>query len=329
MKNDELPKDVQDYDQGKLSEKKFVSMKIAIFVAAVLLALGINAAKGRSEPSLAKRSTSAARAVEEVAHFKVAATNGYSAWVTISNGRASVLLSKGHTAALYGTDRSVTSQDSYNASFRGLGKVMVRFHPRPGSAYSCRDELFERPGWFTGRIRFRGERNYTRVSGARVNGAVSVRSCGKKASTNQSKKTQSAKFEVKSLTVGKREGIEFRAGLDALKEVYAWESVVGIPLGLSSIDAFPVAFSAVSVGLEQGVKVVRIAVAGGSDRTFEVSSDQYARVAPGMPFTGAGVMDGCRPSSWQGNLKVRFPGREIRLAGSRSLATFESALLKC
>jgi hypothetical protein len=303
-------------------------MRTAITIAIVLLTFGIYASDGQGEQPRAAESTARSQSSAGFTLFKIAATQGYDATVSVSKGRAEILLRRGHSAALYTTERSAVSNDFYKAVFPGLGRVAVHFHPRLGGVLKCRGGSFEHRGSFTGRIQFRGERNYTRINSTRANGALVSRFC-KIAPTHPVTEAQAVKFKLSSLTVGRHEVVEFLAGLGAIKEIESWESADGIPLGLHALEAAPVTFSAVSLGIRHGVKVVRIAAAGGPRSSFSLTSDRYARVKPSKPFVGSGEMDGCRLSSWRGSLKVRFPGREIRLAGSQSIATLEPPSLGC
>jgi hypothetical protein len=143
------------------------------------------------------------------------------------------------------------------------------------------------------------------------------------------KPSKATKYKLHSVLFGKRQVVGFRAGRGAIDELEKWESEVGVPLGLQAVMKQPVGYSAVSISRQSGVSIVRLAAAGANSSSFVVTADNAVSVGPPSPFSGSGRMNICRPSSWQGDLNVRFPGEEVRLAGRDALALIEPVSPDC
>jgi hypothetical protein len=137
---------------------------------------------------------SASARVATQARFTLHASHGYTAEFSASGpgavilyGKASrtkppgrdgltVAVSKGHASAAYFHPAHFMPK-RISGRIGGLGRVRVRFHhqrTRKVSLSGCSGHIVRRIGVFTGTIRFRGERGYTRVRARRANGTVEV-----------------------------------------------------------------------------------------------------------------------------------------------------------
>jgi hypothetical protein len=276
------------------------------------------------------------RGAQKRASLRIHGTNGYEISIVISNQGGSVVASKGHTAALYSTRRSRVKGRHYEASFGRFGKIAIQFEPgarQPGTC-SPRHAVVS-PGTFSGTIKFHGETLFTEVLATTAPGAVIGPSCSRAAQTNRGTVTHrrsgghTSGPSVHALTIEKGDVVQFRAGGDAIRAIHGWESGVGIPLGLSSLTAKPTGFSAISLGHKFGVRIVRLAAAATAEGAVSVSGAGELTARPSAPFAGVGQMAVCRPGSWHGDIRVQFPGKEMRLASPGTLAVVKPSPANC
>jgi hypothetical protein len=270
------------------------------------------------------------------ASLKIYGTHGYEVSIAISNQGGSVVASMGHTAALYSTRQSQREGRHYQARFGKFGRINMQFDPDAGQHNTCsQDHGVVSVGTFSGTIQFHGEESFTKVFATRVSGTVIRPSCSRATQTNggnvTNKKTgrRTSGPSLHALTVEKGDVVQFHAGADAIRAISGWETGVGIPLGLSSLRGKPEGFSAISLGHKFGVQIVRFAAAATTKDALSISGAGKLIARPSAPFAGVGHMNICHPASWHGDIRVQFPGREARLAGTRTLAVVKPSPANC
>jgi hypothetical protein len=210
------------------------------------------------------------------------------------------------------------TRTSLKASFSGLGRVDVEFHPThsdPSGRPRCNEVVHGERGLFRGRIEFHGEGGYTSVDAHRAKGKAlglgSLRNCVG--------------------TVSRPHGRNLKAILRALlglggpqakqtRILAEWKQ----PLGGVFFEATQVGrdrtqFLAAEQTTVGRLAILHIARANGSAK--RLASDPaltFANVSPPAPFSGSGDLrhgpDGLK--LWTGNLAVSFPGApDVPLTG--------------
>jgi hypothetical protein len=110
----------------------------------------------------------------------VGGTHGFTISISRSSGWVTLHASSDEGAAVYLVRPRRSSRNGIRARFPGVGRIAVRFHPS-GPPVRTKAPFFpgcrgggeiEQPGTFTGTIRFRGERDFTRVAARRARGLV-------------------------------------------------------------------------------------------------------------------------------------------------------------
>jgi hypothetical protein len=248
----------------------------------------------------------------------VEGTHGVSIAVTRVGHRVELSASQGDRAAIYIVHPQRSSRDGIRATFPGLGRIAVRFHPSGQARHSprfpgCRSggEVTQH-GTFTGAIRFRGEHGFTRVAVGRAHG--SVLHSFKEVCAQSDGNGDSKHVPAYSLTAYDKSG--GRAVLFT-----AWQSTV--PEDTPSDALYFVS----SLERRLGMRVVRVALARGDLDTFVIAGPDSASVAPSAPFSGTAAFSGTPngQSEWTGTLTVDLPGAEgVALAGP----SFSSSLCR-
>lgn len=290
---------------------------------------------GQSLASVESKRKANAEAVPKRANFKLTGANGYAVSVTISNQGSTIVASKGHTAALYSARWSRVKEGNYEASFSKFGHINVHFDRNARRAVACsRHPLATQAGTFSGVIKFQGEAKFTVVSAKTAPGVVASADCKSLARANRVEVVSQAgkpasSFSLHALTVEKGSVVEFYAGSNAIQSMSGWENKVGVPLGLDALKHRAVGFSAVSFGRKYGVRIVRLAAAASPGNAFLILTSGKLTARPSAPFAGIGQMAVCRPGSWHGDIRIQFPGREMKLAGARTLAVVKPTPKNC
>ena len=240
--------------------------------------------------------------------LSVKGTNGFRITVSHTNRRIELTASEGDAAATYLVPATKPALDGeIEARFPRRGRVSVRFHPSgpphrfpPFGLPECNGggEVKQR-GTFRGTIRFRGERDFTRVATTSAPGFVfrSIREVCKDTSPNDGSSSEPT-YSVSALTGAQGRFVTFTA----LR-----------PGPGSEIDDGATFFGS-SFERRRGMKVVRVAVAQAEDETFAISGPPgrptAASVAPPAPFHGTAEFDGtvAGQALWEGTLTVDLPG---------------------
>ncbi len=248
--------------------------------------------------------------------------------IVIWSKAASIVVSKGHAAAVYSTGSSSINGNRFKANFRRFGRVRVRYRQNLGKSHSrgelgCRMRRAVRPGLFTGEIAFEGEAGYVRVSAGRANGYLLLESeeDGEQCPGSESKEVlpeseSNSPYRLRGFTLTAGDFVWFYGGRGALTEAHVWESRWDVPLGLKAIAEKAVPYVAFTLERKSGLLIKRVVATRGSRNTLSVDSGNIATVDPPWPFTGQGRIGACwRIPHWHGNLRVSFPGREVSLIG--------------
>jgi hypothetical protein len=246
--------------------------------------------------------------------------SGYSPTAALSlNG------SKGYFLFLEGSGRTVTltviardfqgvasyetrgrvSANAIRARFGNRGRILVAFRPsgrikRKHPPRRCKGEPRTTvPGVFVGRIKFRGEENFTRVSAGRAKGSLRFSSRWR-CKTNPGFGRVPSPPEVDDTTLLEATASRSRRSFG----VSGWRPPE---------EHGSTLFSATSIERRGSLKIERFALALGPERTFIFDEAlSSATVAPPLPFHGSAIYllnpDGT--ANWSGSLSVDFPGAD-------------------
>jgi hypothetical protein len=313
--------------------------KMQVLVGTCALIIIFAAVAGAASASKSTRDlTSAARNKLE-AQITVPGTHGFRIEIKVSAAKAELMASKGHVANFYSTEHSAVRHGVFWARFGGLGEVSLRFVASRRGDRTNGGGCSVQPGKFYGQISFRGESKFTQLRRKAARGAVLIGGvsdpesdchAGRPAQGPPMPRPEGGESELRSV-IFRRDGfVRFYAGPHAVDQIQGWETGVGIPLGLPLIEKRPQAFSALSIETRNtGLRIVRLAAAGGPLKTFMATPDNVLTLTPPAPFFGTGQMEVCRPGSWEGTLKVVFPGKEVVLAGHQSAAAISPPSSSC
>lgn len=241
----------------------------------------------------------------------VKGTHGFVISVTQTGHDVSLEASQGSATAIYILPVKNPARDGIRAKFPGVGRVSVRFHPSGEPRHSppfpgCRggEEVLQR-GTFSGTIRFRGERGFTRVAVENARGTI----------------------RHASKEVCKNGGGNFKPEPSYSLDAHARSH--GRTIGFSALQTYAgsetdrrATYFASTLERRQGMLISRVAIAHAGLSTFAVmgppTRPDAASVAPPAPFHGtatyAGTVNG--QADWQGTLAVDLPGVPgVQLAG--------------
>lgn len=309
---------------------------VALALAALLwcLVAGSHLGYARAESNHALDSATGSKLSVD---FAVRGVNGYAISVSATRGR--IVLgaeARGSGGLATYTVPGRASQRGVRARFGSLGEVSVRFDPtrwtkRRRPPRGCRGKpSVQRFGFFRGKIVFRGEGGYTRVRHRRAKGSVTTRPrwrCGPREANLPDGPNidfehppfdpdmaipETPEVGVSTLSVkARRAGIEFGA----------------VSFGDLGEDVFGSAgmFVATTAERRGRVRIQRLVFLFGGD--VEITDEpESATVTPPKPFTGSSTFERHSDgnTSWTGNLRVSFPGREgVSLTDRRFTAALQ------
>jgi hypothetical protein len=254
--------------------------------------------------------------------FTLEGSNGYK--ITVSGdpggGRDSVQLSAdSHSGeAVYLTSGKV-SANRIEARFGKLGAVSVQFRPSgrqrrvkvPGKCFPRRPPMVSsRLGSFVGRIEFRGEQGYTRVSASGADGGVGdpLTNTPSKISCDTRESAGERKRELESISL--------EAASPSPEVSFSASRLFG-HRSLGDLLGEPVAadddylFLAASAEREGRMLIFRSTGALGGPKEFSFDDAlTSATVRPPAPFTGTGsfLRNADGSTSWTGDLAASLPG---------------------
>lgn len=226
-------------------------------------------------------------------------SNGYKISISEWNPDEVVLVAqKGRKlAAVYRTEGQV-KRKLVRAKFGSLGKIDVTFTKKgktkkrkPKGCTGTADRI--QPGVWKGTIRFKGENGYTKVNVSQAKGGL-VRSGGYICGSPPGGGDEPELYLGAMRTTPK----EF-VGLSVSKRY-------GVPSARPVFDAF--------VDEQKGkVSITRYAWVRGKPNQFTGTLEPpTASVSPPSPFKGSAEL---ADEVWSGNLKVKMPGRTVKLTG--------------
>ena len=274
--------------------------------------------------------------------FSLHGSNGYRFVVSGVNGRASLVASRGHTAAIYISSRVKVARRELTAKFGHLGVVSVRFHPSgrlrarelADTSSGCSGnprKVVDQLGTFVGEIRFRGEEGFAEVAASHATGRagpIQRQSCKRRTSSSKSqlartRVTRRIKPRLRAIAPVGRDLLDFRAGRGAISSLGALTS--GVDLSAGNLPEGGVPFSVVSIERKQAMQIARVAIAKGGVSSFRRGERMTAAtVSPPLPFSGVGHFRSCPERAWSGSLSVSLPGkRNEALTGKRFLLGVE------
>lgn len=249
----------------------------------------------------------AARAAPVLA-FSLLNSDGYKVTVTGSGPAVaiSVRRPKHRDETVYVTRGRVTAT-SIHATFPGLGRVAVGFHPaHPGvvAGARCKDVLDGAAGVFRGRIEFHGERGYTSVEAHRAKGHVVHRRGLRGCRGALSHPAAAALIEA---LLGRSEPQP-----KTTRVLAEWKQPLGgVFFEAKRVGGDRTEFLAVEQSTRGRLAILHLARArAGAGRLRSDPALSFATVRPPPPFSGSGDLrhgpDGRKV--WTGDLSVSFPG---------------------
>jgi hypothetical protein len=244
----------------------------------------------------------------------VKGTHGFVISVTQVGHRVELHASKGNASAIYILPMKNPPRESIRAKFPGLGRVSVRFHPSGEPRRSppwpgCRggEEVLQK-GTFSGTIRFRGERGFTRVAASSAPGIVRRFS---KEVCKDSDGNDHSRLEPTYSLVASTKSHGQTAAFTALR-----------PAPGAVFNDGSTYFGSL-LGNKRGMTILKYAVAITADMdTFAIGGPPErptsASVAPSSPFRGTATFQGTTDgqAQWEGTLEVDLPGAPgVKLTG--------------
>ncbi len=190
---------------------------------------------------------------------------------------------KGHAYASYNTGGTSTASH-VKADLGDFGKIDLRFHPKdsihpPLPGPKCHGKYKRTTGIWKGKIKFKGEDGYTKVSAKSGEGNYTIN------------------------------GVTCPGGGKTHKHVHLHAQASGAMFD-ADVRKKPGAkpeFSVFVTGVAGSVSIFRTAGVRGAPANFSYNGGYtHATVKPPAPFSGTGTFD--TPSSWTGSLKVDLPG---------------------
>lgn len=265
-------------------------------------------------------------------------SNGYRITVTGSKRVASLVASRGHTAAIFISPRVAMNSNGLTAKFGHLGVVSVSFQPSgrlrvrdapkvpPGCTVNP-GKVVDQLGTFSGEIRFRGEEGFTQAIKNQATGSVGPiqrRICKRLLSTDsalrraQVRPAYASPLLRASAPTG-RDIVDFRTGKGAISTLTAFRFYAN--LRARDLPSVGTPFSVVSIERKQAMIMVRLAIARGGLSSFVFNRAlTAATVSPPPPFSGMGHFRSCPVRKWSGSISVSLPGkRGEALTGRRFL----------
>lgn len=240
---------------------------------------------------------------ERFSRLTAKGTHGFRVTIERHAGRVELTASNGSAAAIYIVRSSKMPTDEIQATFPGLGRVSVSFHPS-GQAQRglavCRGRApLRQNGVFRGVIRFEGERGFTRINVDNARG-FTYRSF---------KEVCEGRGGTESETPPSYWLMENARSHGRVVVFAAMESVDGWGLGSSAT------FFASQRERQHGMLSVRVASAQADDDAFELSGPPLRPdsviLAPPPPFSGTASFQVFPPgglAKWEGTLAVELPG---------------------
>lgn len=242
---------------------------------------------------------------EQSSELTVRGTHGFRISIDRNAGEVELTASRRDTSATYAVRSAKAPADETKATFPGLGRVSLRFHPigKPKrQPPECKGRApIEQPGVFRGTIGFRGERGFTQVVATHARGDTyrSFKEVCKRSGFGHEKPPAAAAYSLAA--IGKSHGrtILFSAFKTKLEESSASGEAMYIALTFEK---------------RHGVSIARGALKRAPASTFTVEGPEAepdaATVSPRSPFDGTASFHGAAgpPGEWQGTLAVDLPG---------------------
>jgi hypothetical protein len=247
-------------------------------------------------------------------------SNGYDIQVEELNHRSvSLTAYKGSSQVVYLLRRIHGKGDGIEARFPGVGRVSVRFHQQgrtqgeAGFFPPCRGgETATRRGYFSGTIRFRGERGYTVVRARRARGEITTtakevckRSIFDDSDSEPEPTPEEAHLFANASSGGRRVG--FSANTTKLP--------AGTPVVFTNFFGF-------TWERRGRMYISRLVFVRGAEEDFSLGDagdfPQSATVTPPGPFRGSAFFQRASEgdNAWTGSLSVVLPGvGHVALAG--------------
>lgn len=295
--------------------------RAAALVLPVLAALG---ALGAAADDAAARG-----APLSLARFELHGSHGYRASFEAVGSELRLTVAR-RAEAVSSTVRywapAVTTPLAIESKLGGLGRVSVKFHPTGTAPYAWpSDEGCDDPavpgqvGYFSGTIRFRGERGYVELNAKRVAGRAATSSRWTCTPPNTRFLGSAGSSSATAAAVQEPE---------PEPPIFAVLAAAGPARGraffalASHPDEAPLPFFA-AITFEQrlGLAIERVVTARGPTRSFAFEDNlSGAMVEPPAPFAGNGSFErlGKGRKTWTGDLSVSLPGRpDVSLAGPK------------
>lgn len=252
---------------------------------------------------------------ERFSQLNARGTQGFQITIKRIAGRVELTASRRTATAIYIVRSEKASADGIKATFPGLGRVSVRFHPsgrvQRGPAFCRGRPWFTQHGIFSGVIRFEGELGFTRIALQNARGFVHRRfreTCKGKGNSGAGR---SRDFPFYSFAErGRSQGrTTFFTTLKRIDET----AVVGSATYFASQQE-----------RRHGMTSVREASVSADPDTFAIagppSQPESATITPPPPFSGTASFQASPGAlaEWEGTLAVELPGVEtVQLTGSQ------------
>lgn len=254
--------------------------------------------------SLFAATEASAKAKQFSVSLQPKASKGYDVFISGSYSQPGevVLYASGKEGSAIYETKGKFSDNSIKATFKGLGKVKAKFKPKgkpetSGPPKGCTGpDSVSQEGTWTGKISFKGENGYTKVSTKKAPGSVTE-------------------------TIGNKPfdcgGGGGGGGTPQPKDcVHLSLTSHSFGFGASKIEGKSPTFNVNTQETKDGMTISRFASAEGGTFTADTTA-QTATLAPPSPFSGSGTFAN---DTLSGNLSVTLPGKTVSLSGEGFLS---------
>lgn len=243
---------------------------------------------------------------ERSSRLVVPGTQGFKITIERIAGRVELTAGGQEGSAIY-VIRSVEGPaDRIEATFPGLGRVSVRFHPsgepHRAAAFCKGRGSIKQAGIFRGTIRFEGEQGFTKVAASHARGHV-YRSF-KEVCKRSGHATDTPGYSLTAIARSPKTEIAFSA-FRATDSVFGDDTLHFVSLTEKRL----------------GMLIARVALTRGQASSFVIEGPSArpdsAAVMPPSPFSGtASFRASAGMTEWQGTLAVNLPGAgTVQLTG--------------
>jgi hypothetical protein len=267
-------------------------MKRNRFISAAVVAVTAMALLGATEALAAKGPLSASFSEKGSKHYD---------WTVFGGEQGVSVSASGHDGFANYSTKGTVSKKKIKATFKGFGKVKMKFHPKGkadhvGPPKGCTGpDTIVQDGTWKGKFTFKGEDGYSKVSTKSAKGSVS-----------QTESTKPIECNGGGGPGGNGKKCVILSSFEK-NDFFQAQQIKG--------QKDP-SFTVSSSDKKKGLSISRSAFVSGGSFDYDVDA-QTATIKPPSPFSGTGNYAN---NQLKGSLKVKLPGDTISVGGDASLS---------